>query len=209
MDDQQQQTVLKSVAISSGLGGGGVSSQDMQMAFRVLEEFKAFEGKIPVCIGWLHQERLVLENVVDVTVPAKLFASSLLETFLVKGYARLGENDRLALRHAVLVAARQVAPLSASEESSRILGNKLAVLLAGLMVRDFPQRWTTFFQDVFSPQQGGGLWADEAGEGYHVMGVKMCLECLRLVAEDCTDSDFNAKVNTKVVLFIFGAVVGR
>ncbi|KAL3929587.1 MAG: hypothetical protein SGBAC_012141 [Bacillariaceae sp.] len=29
------------------------------------------------------------------------------------------------------------------------------------------------------------------------MGVKMCLEVLKLVAEDCTDSDYNAKISTK------------
>ena len=27
------------------------------------------------------------------------------------------------------------------------------------------------------------------------MGVKICLEVLRLVAADCTDSDFNSKVS--------------
>ena len=61
------------------------------------------------------------------------------------------------------------------------------------MVRDFPQRWTTFFQDVFVPIQMGGLWYD-GNDNMHTMGVLICLECLKLVTEDCTDSDFNAKV---------------
>lgn len=61
------------------------------------------------------------------------------------------------------------------------------------MVRDFPQRWTTFFQDVFVPIRMGGLWYD-GEDNVHSMGVLICLECLKLVTEDCTDSDYNAKV---------------
>jgi hypothetical protein len=193
MDLNQQQTVLRAIALSSGIGNvGSTSPQDRQAAFRILEDLKSFDGRITVCISWLQVERHSLQNS-DITVPVKLYAASILETFLQKGYAQLNENDRLALRHAVLTAARQVAPLSISDDG-RILGNKLASLLAGLMVRDFPQRWTTFFQDVFSPIRLGGLWYDEPGDKVHVMGVKICLECLRLISEDCTDSDFNLKV---------------
>jgi hypothetical protein len=67
------------------------------------------------------------------------------------------------------------------------LANKLASLLAALVVRDFPQRWTTCIQDLF--QQ---LWSETAP----LVGNRMCLQVLQLVAEDCTDSDFNAKVRT-------------
>ena len=47
--------------------------------------------------------------------------------------------------------------------------------------------------DVFTPVPQGGLWysSDDQSE---TVGVKICLECLKLVAEDCTDSDFNTKV---------------
>lgn len=189
MDESQQQTVLKSIAVSTS--SANVAPQDRQQAFQVLEQFKAYEGRIPACIALLHQERHVYENL-DISVATKLYALSVLQTFLQKGYANLQEPDRLALRHAVLTAARQLAPLPSLEEN-RILGNKIASLLAGLMVRDFPQRWTTFFQDVFVPIQMGGLWYD-GNDNMHTMGVLICLECLKLVTEDCTDSDFNAKV---------------
>ena len=190
MDDNQQQTVLNSIAVSTSLSST-VSQQDRQVAFQVLEEFKAYEGRIPACIAWLNQEKHVWGDA-DITIATKLYILGILLTFLQKGYAGLQEADRLALRHAVLTAARQLAPLPSSEEN-RILGNKLASLLAGLMVRDFPQRWTTFFQDVFVPIRMGGLWYD-GDDTVHTMGVLMCLECLKLVTEDCTDSDFNAKV---------------
>lgn len=197
MDAAQQQTVLKAVALSSGVGNqAGVTAQDRQAAFRVLEEFKAYDGRVAVSIDWLDQERHVDDSGVDVTVPVKLYAATVVETFLQKGYAKLNENDRLALRYAVLTAARQIAPSPISNEN-RILGNKLASLLAGLMVRDFPQRWTTFFQDIFVPLRMGGLWYDEARDGAHVIGVVICLECFRLVTEDCTDSDFNTKVSKR------------
>lgn len=196
MDQNQQETVLRAIALSSGVGNiATISAQDRQTAFRILEDLKAFDGRITVCISWLQVERHILQNL-DITVPVKLYAASILETFLQKGYTQLNENDRLALRNAVLTASRQVAPLPISDDG-RILGNKLASLLAGLMVRDFPQRWKTFFQDVFSPIQLGGLWYVEPGDKVHVMGVKICLECLRLISEDCTDSDFNLKVSHK------------
>lgn len=192
MDENQQQTVLRSIAVSSGFVNVN-SANDRQQAFQVLEDFKAYEGHISVCIQWLHQERIVLENT-DTTVPVKLYALTMVDGFLQTSYSKLSESERLALRHAVLTAARQVAPSPIVNEG-RILGNKLASLLAALMVRDFPQRWTTFFVDVFSSMQQGGLWCNEPGDGVHRMGVKICLECLRLVTEDTTDSDFNAKVS--------------
>jgi Exportin 1-like protein len=190
MDESQQHTVLKSIAVST-CPSSNISPQDRQVAFQVLEAFKAYEGRIAVCIVWLHQERHMWENI-DITIATKLYVLGILQAFLQKGYASLQESDRLALRHAVVTAARQLAPLP-SDEENRILGNKLASLLAGLMVRDFPQRWTTFFQDIFIPTQLGGLWYD-GEEKAHTMGVLVCLECLKLVTEDCTDSDFNARV---------------
>jgi hypothetical protein len=150
MDESQQQAVLKSIAVSTS-PSGNTSPQDRQVAFQVLEAFKSYDGHIPAGIVWLHQERHVWENI-DITIATKLFVLSILQTFLQKGYAGLQESDRLAFRRAVLTAARQLAPLPSSEEN-RILGNKLAALLAGLMVRDFPQRWTTFFKMSLSPSE--------------------------------------------------------
>jgi hypothetical protein len=76
---------------------------------------------------------------------------------------------------------------SSAAAASLPLANKLASLLAALMVRDFPQRWTTCVTDLFSQ-----LWWSNPGDV--MIGNKMCLEVLQLVAEDCTDSDFNSKV---------------
>jgi hypothetical protein len=192
MDENQQQTVLRSIAVSSGFAASNVSASDRGLSFKVLEDFKVYDGRISVCISWLHQERHGIEGA-DITVPVKLYALTLIDKFLQTSYTKLNENERLALRHAVLTAARQVAPAPVLDEG-RILANKLASVLAALMVRDFPQRWTTFFQDVFMPIQNGGLWSNDNGDGVHTLGVKICLECLRLVAEDTTDSDYNAKV---------------
>ena len=113
---------------------------------------------------------------------AKLYACELVSEFLKKQYAKLESEERLQLRHAVLQAAQQEATKPITD--SRILTNKLASLMASIMVREFPQRWTTCIQDLFS------MWSPNPQ-----MGVKMCLEVLKLVAEDCTDSDFNVKVS--------------
>ena len=191
MDDNQQQTILRSIAISSGFLNA-TNPGDLQVAYQVLESFKKYNGRINLCVGWLHQDHLALGET-DVTIPAKLYALTIIDTFLDSSYSKLMENERLELRHAVLIAARQIAPAPIVHEA-RILGNKLASIIAALMVRDFPQRWTTFFVDVFSPMRQGGLWCNEGGSGMHTMGVKICLSCLRLVTEDTTDSDFNAKV---------------
>lgn len=197
MDDNQQERVVQSIAVSSGFVNIA-NPNDRQVAFQVLEDFKKYDGSIAVCIGWLHQERLGICET-DVTVPVKLYALTIIDGFLQTSYSKLIETERLQLRHAVLTAARQIAPAPIVNEA-RILGNKLASILAALMVRDFPQRWTTFFADVFSPMVQGGLWCNERGDGVHTMGVKICLDCLRLVTEDTTDSDFNAKVSLLVLI---------
>ena len=227
---QQEETLLQAIAISS-LGGQVVSQQDRHTAFQVLTDFKKFDGRIPICLAWLEQERILrhvapqpqqptVDN--DITVSTKLFALDVLQDFLKTRYSQLEPSDRMALRQAVLTAARQLAPTPSKVVEARILGNKLAALLAGLVVRDFPQRWTTLLEDIFNPTSiapygsnyhlNGGLWnvvhgstdldnstnslSSTAGDDRDgsTMGIKMCLECLKLVAEDCTDSDFNAKV---------------
>jgi Exportin 1-like protein len=190
MDDDPLQRVLRSIAISSGFIPIS-NEQERRLAFQALKDFKQYDGKMSVCIAWLHQECVTLGGI-DVTLPVKLFSLNSIEDFLqTSSYVTLSETERLQLRHAILTSARQV---SSSTTENRALGNKLASILAALMIRDFPQRWMTFFQDVFSPMTSGGLWCNEPGEGFHTMGVKICLECLRLVAEDTTDSDFNTKV---------------
>jgi hypothetical protein len=193
MDEFPLQTVLRSIAISSGFVPI-TNEQERAIAFQALRDFNQYDGKISTCIAWLHQGYVALGGV-DVTLPVKLFSLTSIEEFLqTSSYVTLSELERLQLRHAILTSARQAC---SSEMENRALGNKLASLLAALMIRDFPQRWMTFFQDVFSPMRNGGLWCNETGEGFHSMGVKICLECLRVIAEDTTDSDFNTKVSRK------------
>jgi hypothetical protein len=128
---------------------------------------------------------------VDVTAPAKLFCLGLIQEFLKVGYSTLEEGDRVQLRTSILMSARQLAMAEtlaidpARDASLRSVSMKLASLLADLAVREFPQRWNNFVTDLFS-----GIW----GENSTGVGVKICLECLKLITEDCTDSDFNSKV---------------
>lgn len=150
------------------------------------------------------------EGAVDVTVPAKLYALGLIQEFLKVGYSSLSDSDRIQLRSSILVAARQlVVPPTGSgggtydEASKRILAMKIASLMADLALREFPQRWESFVAELFSPLSTNGIWCEAGGGGLDVgadggsgamIGVKICLECLKLITEDCTDSDFNAKV---------------
>lgn len=200
MDDDKQRLVLKSVAVSAGYFAAGSSSEG-QTAYKVLEDFKAYDGKIPVCINWLHQDQNFLDGT-DITVPVKQYSLTIMNDFIQKSYSKLNESERLAMRHAVITAARQIAPMALVHQN-RILANKLASILAMFVVREFPQRWTSFSQDMFMPMQQGGLWCNEGGDGFHTLGVKILLECMRLVTEDTTDSDFNAKVCLNRVLLLF------
>lgn len=165
-------------------------------------------------------------NMIDVTAATKLFSLQILQGFLKTGYVKLAEGDRVALRTSVLAACRQLAMATSSsaasgdagasatppsavlnDAESRMLAMKLSALLADIVVRDFPQRWPSFASEVFVPLSRGGLWcepgtADENAQrsrgGYGTMiGIKIALECLRIVTEDCTDSDYNAKISTK------------
>ncbi len=163
---------------------------------------------------------------VDITASTKLYTLGVLQSFLKTDYAKLGnESDRLALRNAVLVSARQLLKRSSEgasanangatstpttqieENENRFLAVKIAALITDIATRDFPQRWTTFVSDLFSTPDNGGLWyvpppnanaaASNRGRGYGPMiGVKMCLECLKIITEDCTDGDFNSKIST-------------
>jgi hypothetical protein len=199
----EEDTILRAIAISSSTvwSGQPISTNDRQAAFGVLEDFSKYPGRIPLCLKWLQQpppplpqqkskdESVVRTN--DSTVPPKLYAIEILAVFVKHQYAKLSEGERLELRKAALTAATVEA--SKARTDSSILSNKLASLLAALVVRDFPQRWTTMVDDVF-----GRLWnptANYNGAELPSMGRKICLEILKLVAEDCTDSDFNTKVS--------------
>lgn len=191
MDENQEQTILRAVAVSSL----NLYPQEQATALKVLEDLKKFDGRIALCITWLAQERHVFGDH-DITIPTKLLLLEILYNFLRFGnYINCDPNDRMRLRESILNASKLLAPKPPDTAATRILGNKLASLLAGLVVRDFPQRWPGFVTEVLAPMQQGGLWYNEPGaEAVNQTGVRICLECFKLVAEDCTDSDFNAKV---------------
>lgn len=180
----EEETILRAIVISSSSTWSGqvISTQDRQTAFSVLAEFSNYPGRIALCLQWLQQVQLSIQGN-DCTIPAKLYACELLTNFLKHQYTKLSEQDRSQLKLGAMTAARMEAPKSRTE--SIVLANKLASLLAALMVREFPQRWTTCIDDLFS------MWNADQPQ----IGNKMCMEILKLVAEDCTDSDFNTKVS--------------
>ena len=210
IDSAQQETILSAIVVSSSTHWAGqpISGEERRRAFTALQDFSTqFVGRVPLSLQWLQQPQLTVANgTIDCTISAQLYACEILSSCLndkKKKYAQWQEGDRLQFRQAVMVASRRQAsaplidPRDGSSNSSSTtsmalpLANKLASLLAALMVRDFPQRWTTCIQDLF--QQ---LWSETAP----LVGNRMCLQVLQLVAEDCTDSDFNAKVSITITL---------
>ena len=207
-----------------------ITSQQRSEAFTNLEQFKTYPQRIAICIDMISATNISFTtslcttgNVVDVTVSTKLYALSIIKDFLKLDYNNLNVNDRLQIRTSILVAAQQLCTTSSGtgatngitndssggeskimDPSTRILAVKIASLLADLALREFPQRWTTFVTDLFS------LWnvscststgnSGEGGNNNNTIGVKICLECLKLITEDCTDSDYNARVS--VVFFM-------
>ena len=211
MNENQRQSLLSAIAISSGLPGFGstITPQQRSEAFSNLEQFKSYPGRVAACVEMIGCHSLQVtcgpsNTPLDVAVPGKLYALGVIQEFLKMGYNGLNDFDRIQLRSSIVLAARQLAmsPLDGSaitkagdESGKRILAVKLAALLADLALREFPQRWETFVTELFSPVSGGGIWCEAAADaGASTVGVKIGLECLKLITEDCTDSDFNAKV---------------
>eukprot|EP00804_Cyclotella_cryptica_P002600 CCRYP_010429-RC/>CCRYP_010429-RC protein AED:0.08 eAED:0.08 QI:0/0.9/0.90/1/0.7/0.54/11/1348/1458 len=202
MNDPQLESLLTAIAISSGLLTAPSSSTPTQRnsAFQALDQFQSYPGRIAACLDLLTRPTLLLHHhhatplPLDVTTPTKLYALGILQEFLKRGYAASSEEDRLRLRSSILGAARGLAEATEEEAQSRILSMKIAALVADLAVREFPQRWGTFVQDLVGE---GGIWSSGGGAG---VGVKICLECLKLITEDCTDSDFNSKASVELCM---------
>jgi len=184
---EQEEIILRAIFVSSSTTWSGrpITGDERQAAFSVLADFAKYSSRVPLCLKWLQEGSGIVVQGNDCTIPTKLYACELLADFLKHQYSKLSEAERLELRRATLTAARMEA--SKLRTDSSILSNKLASLLAALVVRDFPQRWTTCIDDIFQ------MWNADQPQ----MGNKMCLEVLKLVAEDCTDSDFNAKVRKR------------
>lgn len=214
MNESQRQSLLGAIAISSGAGFGNITPQQRSDAFTSLEQFKTYPGRVAACVEMIGCSYLQISGAgnapLDVTVPGKLYALGVIQEFLKVGYNSLNEPDRTQLRSSVVVAARQLAMLSVDNvssikmsDSTRILAVKIAALLADLGLREFPQRWQTFVSDLFSPVSNGGMWCEAGADaGGNTTGVKICLECLKLITEDCTDSDYNARVSEMYISFI-------
>jgi Importin beta-related nuclear transport receptor len=216
MDNNQKQELFRAIAISTATSPiltPLINQQSRAESYNKLEEFKKYNGRVAIILELLQTETLVLPvngQHVDITASTKLYALGVLQTFLKTNYSKLdNEGDRLAIRNAVMMSARQLLSKCcssgiqdvASENESRFLGVKIAALIADIATRDFPQRWTTFISDLFSPPDKGGLWyvpSDASiSKGYGpLIGVKICLECLKIITEDCTDGDFNSKIST-------------
>lgn len=189
--EAQRDALLRAIAISSLQLP--ISDQDRQGAFTVLQDLKHYPQRLSICLSLLKSAERQRFGEHDITTAVKLLALEIVGDFLQTGYATLNDSDRLALRQSILQACQIQAAQGLTAES-RILGKKLAAVLEGLILRDFPQRWTTMAADLFAPGDRGGLW-HSAGQVPGV-GVSICLETLKLVAEDCTDSVFNAKIST-------------
>ena len=215
MNETQRQSLLGAIAISSGAVAGTITTQQRNDAFTSLEQFKTYPGKVAACVEMIGCTSLQVSGMgnapLDVTVPGKLYAFGIIQEFLKVGYNGLSESDRGQLRSSIVVAARQLAmpatdaSPSKMADSTRILAVKIAALLADLALREFPQRWQTFVSDLLSPVSSGGMWCETGADaGGNTIGVKICLECLKLITEDCTDSDYNARVGICVhhVLFL-------
>jgi hypothetical protein len=180
------------------------------------------QQRIALCLSWIQQSDAIMYEQYNITTATKLLAFEVLHHFVVVasstsngiGYSQVccKDEQRIEFRNAILNAAHIIATSSSSSSSSsassassssdtngtnynqiqkseiRILARKVAVVLKGLILCDFPQRWDNMGNQLFS--HPNGLW-------YHLpIGQQICLECLKLVAEDCTDSDFNVKIST-------------
>ena len=235
MDNNQKLTLLRAIAISTAYSPiiiPLITPQSRSEAYSTLEQFKRFERRIDIILELLKMESIVIpinDASVDITAATKLYMLSVLQGFLKVQYAKLtNENDRLAIRHALVLSARELLSRSINshsqqrsqdENETRFLAVKIAALIADIAIRDFPQRWTTFVTDLFVPPGQGGIWyipppdtnedADANNtnanstsctvfqKGYGpLIGIKICLECLKVITEDCTDGDFNSKIST-------------
>ncbi len=246
MDNNQKLTLLRAIAISTASSPSItplITPQSRSEAYTTLEQFKQFPGRVDIILELLQMEQILLppllvqqqDSSIDITASTKLYMLSVLQLFLKSQYAKLNnENDRLAIRRALLIAARELLAGNIhvgggggngngngngvhNDHESRFLAVKIAALIADIAIRDFPQRWTTFVSDLFVPPEQGGIWhipthengnngtsASASGatstppsKGYGPMiGIKICLECLKVITEDCTDGDFNSKIST-------------
>jgi hypothetical protein len=210
-----QYTLFQAVAFSS-LPLPHVTSQDRQAAFRVLQEFAVYPGRIALALSWLnHAQPHTFENH-DITTAIHLLSLQILTDYLsskqyhpplpssstpsaasaVVGYANAPRQEQTQFRQAIAQVCCRVASQPWRRDS--IVAKKLASLWEQLLLREFPQRWPEGLAQLVVPQSQGGLLYNTAYGPSSVAGsgVHMICEVWRLLAEDCTDADFNAKLST-------------
>ena len=103
-----------------------------------------------------------------------------------KAYGAEGQASprAVALRsHAATLLTSGTLPL---DKEAFHVKEGVAQLVADLAERAFPEDWPDFLDGLLSSWQGSGETAAE-----------LCMMALRNMAEDCTDSNFNARLSTK------------
>eukprot|EP00814_Leptocylindrus_danicus_P018484 CAMPEP_0116006852 /NCGR_PEP_ID=MMETSP0321-20121206/1967_1 /TAXON_ID=163516 /ORGANISM="Leptocylindrus danicus var. danicus, Strain B650" /LENGTH=1485 /DNA_ID=CAMNT_0003475469 /DNA_START=138 /DNA_END=4596 /DNA_ORIENTATION=+ len=214
MDNESTTQILQAIAISNGTAQQ-TDHHIRVSAYHALEDFKQISAnidprivqeKIRLCLDILlsPQSQTVIngasrdnQNAIDVTASAKMFVLLVLKKYVQVHYKNLSSQDCQTLRNTVLESARLTVSLlnAASDDVKKsviiqISWIKEAEVLSDLAARDFPQRWPTFLDDLY-----GKVWGlSEGNDMGH--GARICMECLSLLTEDCTDSDFNSKIST-------------
>ncbi len=177
MDQAQYQLLLSAVAISAN---PMISSkpEDKQQAFTLLSQFKESNNAAQAAFYLLERAELHQYGNQDYTIQVHLYALQTLLSTLSKHYSSLNQSDRHTFRSRLLSLISKTLP------SQQVTIPKLASLLSDVILRDFPQRWTSLLDDLMS------LFTTSSS------AAQIVLNAVTIVTEDCTDSDFNSKVAT-------------
>jgi len=87
-------------------------------------------------------------NNVDITLQTKLYALECLKTFIDECHSNFSQSHREAFRNRVLQVIVATFDASTPPTYQNILCSKFGPVLADLILRDFPQLWTTLFSDL-------------------------------------------------------------
>ncbi len=197
--DLQPHVLLQAIAISAGLIPA-TNNTVRSEAYELLQNFKVHastdHNSARMCLQMIQSPQLVLEEthgLLNVTVSAKLFSMTVLQKYVQLQYGELDRKDAAMLRSNVVETARMTANSvggnsNMKESECKLIASKLSDMLSDLAARDFPQRWMEFWTDLLS------IWTAEEDVG---IGTKICLDCLIILIENCTDSDYNSKIDTK------------
>ena len=173
MDESVYRRVLLAV---STVNAGASTPEERQMATAFLEAFKQEESACQYAFYILNTQSP------EHTDTVRYFALHCVEKSVEWHWKDWPLERRLALRQGVCqLVVGGTRPLM---EERSFIKEKLANLLADLVERDFPQRWTTLVDDLLAAAAMGPTQSE------------LALRTLTCVAEDCTSADYNAKVST-------------